>query len=240
LRSYYCSRECQNVDWHLQHKYLCFKPLRFALSLFCYTALVIFLFPSLLRHPLKTALILMSWPLTFSSCGTVAGYIAGRARSIGAGDLRGRVLELIVSVSAILCVWLQIGLMTNFFESDDSKCLTGSLATSPTTRDYILRDVLNISSTYLGENCANDAFIFLLSMAFWFVIVLENFVARNAGGRRDRAEAGRREHQRRREGGRRGAARAQAPAGGQQQQQQQQQLQQQQQQQQQQVHEHAE
>lgn len=28
LRSYYCSRECQNVDWHLQHKHLCFKPQR--------------------------------------------------------------------------------------------------------------------------------------------------------------------------------------------------------------------
>ena len=29
LRSYYCSRQCQNVSWHVVHKHVCYKPMRF-------------------------------------------------------------------------------------------------------------------------------------------------------------------------------------------------------------------
>ena len=32
LRSYYCSRDCQNADWHLLHRHLCFRPRKAAES----------------------------------------------------------------------------------------------------------------------------------------------------------------------------------------------------------------
>ena len=49
LRSYYCSRQCQNVSWHIVHKHVCYKPVRFWSSVAVYTFLTLLLVPRLLQ-----------------------------------------------------------------------------------------------------------------------------------------------------------------------------------------------
>lgn len=48
LRSYYCSRQCQNVSWHIVHKHVCYKPARFWWSVVAYAAAAMVLVPDLL------------------------------------------------------------------------------------------------------------------------------------------------------------------------------------------------
>ena len=45
LRSYYCSRQCQNVSWHIVHKHVCYKPARFIWSLLLYGGGIAFAVP---------------------------------------------------------------------------------------------------------------------------------------------------------------------------------------------------
>jgi hypothetical protein len=45
LRSYYCSRQCQNVSWHIVHKHVCYKPVRFWWSVAVYTVLILMAVP---------------------------------------------------------------------------------------------------------------------------------------------------------------------------------------------------
>ena len=49
LRSYYCSRQCQNVSWHIVHKHVCYKPVRFWWSVVVYTVLIFMAVPKLLE-----------------------------------------------------------------------------------------------------------------------------------------------------------------------------------------------
>ncbi len=49
LRSYYCSRQCQNVSWHIVHKHVCYKPVRFWWSVVVYTLATFMLVPRLLQ-----------------------------------------------------------------------------------------------------------------------------------------------------------------------------------------------
>lgn len=49
LRSYYCSRQCQNVSWHIVHKHLCYKPVRFWWSVAVYMILILIAVPKLLE-----------------------------------------------------------------------------------------------------------------------------------------------------------------------------------------------
>lgn len=49
LRSYYCSRQCQNVSWHIVHKHVCYKPARYWWSVVVYTAGVLVAVPGVLK-----------------------------------------------------------------------------------------------------------------------------------------------------------------------------------------------
>ena len=49
LRSYYCSRQCQNVSWHIVHKHVCYKPVRFWWSVVVYAIGIIMAVPRLLE-----------------------------------------------------------------------------------------------------------------------------------------------------------------------------------------------
>lgn len=49
LRSYYCSRQCQNVSWHIVHKHVCYKPGRFWWSVVVYSVGVLAAVPGILK-----------------------------------------------------------------------------------------------------------------------------------------------------------------------------------------------
>jgi hypothetical protein len=49
LRSYYCSRQCQNVSWHIVHKHVCYKPVRFWWSVVVYTLGTLILVPGIVK-----------------------------------------------------------------------------------------------------------------------------------------------------------------------------------------------
>lgn len=54
LRSYYCSRQCQNVSWHIVHKHVCYKPARFWWSVTVYSLGAFMLVPRLLQVSILT------------------------------------------------------------------------------------------------------------------------------------------------------------------------------------------
>lgn len=49
LRSYYCSRQCQNVSWHIVHKHVCYKPARFWWSVVVYSVGGVLAVPGVLK-----------------------------------------------------------------------------------------------------------------------------------------------------------------------------------------------
>ena len=49
LRSYYCSRQCQNVSWHIVHKHVCYKPVRFWWSVVVYSAGIVMAVPNFIE-----------------------------------------------------------------------------------------------------------------------------------------------------------------------------------------------
>lgn len=49
LRSYYCSRQCQNVSWHIVHKHVCYKPVRFWWSVVVYTLGIFLTVPNIIE-----------------------------------------------------------------------------------------------------------------------------------------------------------------------------------------------
>ena len=49
LRSYYCSRQCQNVSWHIVHKHVCYKPGRFWWSVVVYALGILVAVPGILK-----------------------------------------------------------------------------------------------------------------------------------------------------------------------------------------------
>jgi len=121
LRSYYCSRQCQNVSWHIVHKHVCYKPSRWFLSLLVYGIITIFAFPGILKDPLVYDLGFSFIPLSFYVVAILGGGIAtALKKSIGL-DLRGRTFELVVIVLTICLVVVSWGLLGAFF-GDSSKC----------------------------------------------------------------------------------------------------------------------
>lgn len=49
LRSYYCSRQCQNVSWHIVHKHVCYKPVRFWWSVAVYAVIILLTVPGIME-----------------------------------------------------------------------------------------------------------------------------------------------------------------------------------------------
>jgi hypothetical protein len=117
MRSYYCSRQCQNVAWHIIHKHVCYKPSRFYGSIVFYGLAVLLVMPGMLRDPLFYGLGVLLIPASFIVVAVLVGGLATLLRKVGGVDLRGRHLEWAV---VLLTAWLStisIGLWCGFFHS---------------------------------------------------------------------------------------------------------------------------
>jgi hypothetical protein len=121
LRSYYCSRQCQNVSWHIVHKHVCYKPSRWAWSVVVYGFATLLLFPGILKDPLMYDLGLGFVPASFYVMAILGGGIATVLKKSFGLDLRGRGFELTVILSTIWLAMVSWGLVGAFF-GDISRC----------------------------------------------------------------------------------------------------------------------
>jgi hypothetical protein len=115
LRSYYCSRQCQNVSWHIVHKHVCYKPSRFAQSVIVYGALSLFVCPGIIRDPFMYDLGLCLIPASFISMSVIGGGLGLLAKKAAGVDIRGRFLEVIVVLSTLFLSVVSWGLVQGFF-----------------------------------------------------------------------------------------------------------------------------
>jgi hypothetical protein len=147
LRSYYCSRQCQNVSWHIVHKHVCYKPVRFWWSVVVYGVSTLLLFPGILRDPLMYDLGLGFVPASFYVMGILGGGLATFLKKSAALDFRGRTFEIAVILLTLWLVLVSWGLIGAFF-GDTSRCygVLGSLSVSkditPTLLLQLLRRVI--------------------------------------------------------------------------------------------------
>lgn len=121
LRSYYCSRQCQNVSWHIVHKHVCYKPARFWGSVIVYGVLALLAFPGIIRDPLMYDLGLSLLPMSFLVMGILGGGLATLLKKCAGTDIRGRSLELAVVLLTVWLVLISWGLVGAFF-GDVKKC----------------------------------------------------------------------------------------------------------------------
>lgn len=122
LRSYYCSRPCQNVSWHIVHKHVCYKPSRMGWSIVVYGAALLACFPGILRDPLMYDLGLCFFPIvSFYVLAVLGGGIASCFKSFMGVDLRGRIMEAIIVTATI---WLSVVLwkLVQGFFGDAPSC----------------------------------------------------------------------------------------------------------------------
>jgi hypothetical protein len=121
LRSYYCSRQCQNVSWHIVHKHVCYKPSRWMSSVVVYGCLTLVVFPGILRDPLMYDLGFGLVPASFYVMAILGGGAATLLKKSAGIDLRGRAFEMTI---ILLTLWLALvcwALVGAFF-GDTSKC----------------------------------------------------------------------------------------------------------------------
>ena len=90
LRSYYCSRQCQNVSWHIMHKHMCYKPVRIWWSSIFYGLSTIVLFPGIWKNPLVYWTSLLNVAVGFLVSSNLAGGIASVVKKVSRIDMRGR------------------------------------------------------------------------------------------------------------------------------------------------------
>jgi RING-variant domain len=112
LRSYYCSRQCQNVSWHIVHKHVCYKPSRYFWSVVVYGVAAILLFPGMLRDPIYYDAGVGFIPVAFYAMAVLGGGIATLLKKSAGVDLRGRMFELLVvagSLGLVLVLWGLLG-----------------------------------------------------------------------------------------------------------------------------------
>ena len=116
LRSYYCSRQCQNVSWHIVHKHVCYKPIRLWWSCVVYGMLCLLVTPGIVRDPLMYDLGLILIPSSFSVVGVLAGGFATIWKKSRFGlDIRGRLLEVLVVLGTFWLSAVTWGLVKGFF-----------------------------------------------------------------------------------------------------------------------------
>jgi len=121
LRSYYCSRQCQNVSWHIVHKHVCYKPARFWWSVVVYGAGTILLFPGILKYPVVYDLGSSLLFISFMVMGIIGGFFATVMKRGMGIDIRGRSLELCVVLMTIWLASVSWGLVWGYF-GDVSQC----------------------------------------------------------------------------------------------------------------------
>lgn len=122
LRSYYCSRQCQNVSWHIVHKHVCYKPARFWWSMVAYGTAVLVGIPGILKDPFVYDLALSFLPISFYVMAILGGSLAAAFKKASGVDLRGRLLEFIVVIATLWLVWISWGLVWAFF-GDTHRCV---------------------------------------------------------------------------------------------------------------------
>lgn len=132
LRSYYCSRQCQNVSWHIVHKHVCYKPVRLWWSVLVYGIGIVLLFPGILEYPTIYDIGLSLLLASFLVMGAIGGGMATLLKRVSGVDIRGRSLELFVVVMTIWLASVNWGLVWGFF-GDSSKCL-GVMTSMPQWR----------------------------------------------------------------------------------------------------------
>ena len=123
LRSYYCSRECQNVDWHLQHKHLCYKPVRLAQSTMLYLPPVLYLLYPSLRDDARGTVVLYALvlPALFHLISSkIVGPVLSIVKAVFNKDFRGRMAELVTVVATVAGCILAKGIVSILFESSSS------------------------------------------------------------------------------------------------------------------------
>lgn len=164
LRSYYCSRQCQNVSWHIVHKHLCYKPSRLAWSSVVYGAAALVAFPGILKDPLMYDLGILLIPMSFIVIAVLAGSGATLVKKTAGYDIRGRLLELTVLVSTVWLAAVSWGLVQAFFGQPDA-CLgiVGTLSISPQEEE----------ASWLLYGTRK----FLLQPAKWYYLHWDGFVA---------------------------------------------------------------
>jgi len=121
LRSYYCSRQCQNVSWHIVHKHVCYKPARFWWSMAFYGVGLVLLFPGIRMFPAIYDIGLSLLLASFMVMGVIGGGVATIMKKVVGVDIRGRGLELIVVMQTLLLANVSWGLVWGFF-GDVSQC----------------------------------------------------------------------------------------------------------------------
>ena len=169
LRSYYCSRHCQNVSWHIVHKHLCYKPSRLAWSTVVYGAATLALFPGILQDPLMYDLGLLLIPMSFIVSGVLAGSIATLMKKTAGYDIRGRLLELTVLISTIWLSFMSWGLVRAFFGQPDA-ChgMIGNLSLTPEAEE----------ASWLLHGTRN----YLLQPLKWYYLLLDSIIANYTWG----------------------------------------------------------
>jgi hypothetical protein len=142
LRSYYCSRQCQNVSWHIVHKHVCYKPARFWGSVIVYGVLTLLAFPGIVRDPLMYDLGLSILPMSFLVMGILGGGLATLLKKCAGMDIRGRSLEMAVVLLTLWLVLMSWGLVGAFF-GDTNKCygFLGMLRVSNDSQPFLLRSL---------------------------------------------------------------------------------------------------
>ena len=121
LRSYYCSRPCQNVSWHIVHKHLCYKRERYWQSWALYLALTALFFPGFQSDPLVYDVGLCCLLGSFMVMGVIGGGIATLLKKGAGVDIRGRTLEGAVVAATLWYASVAWGLAWGFF-GDTSRC----------------------------------------------------------------------------------------------------------------------
>jgi len=122
LRSYYCSRQCQNVSWHIVHKHVCYKPARFWWSVIVYGAAAVAMCPGMLRDPIMYDVGMLFVPISFVVMGILGGGLALLMKKTAGVDLRGRALEFSVVMCTLYLSYITWGLVRGFF-GDSSACV---------------------------------------------------------------------------------------------------------------------
>lgn len=121
LRSYYCSRQCQNVSWHIVHKHVCYKPSRFYWSCVLYGIGLIWFVPGVLAYPIiYDSGVTMLWT-SFVVMGTLGGGMATVLKKKFGLDIRGRMLEAVVVLMTLWLANVGWGLVWAFFGEGDCR-----------------------------------------------------------------------------------------------------------------------
>lgn len=148
LRSYYCSRQCQNVSWHIVHKHVCYKPARFWWSVVVYGLATIIAFPGIVKDPLMYDLGLCTIPVSFMVMAVIGGGLATLLKKSMGVDLRGRMFELAIVLFTLWLVIISWGVVRGFFGSP-SQCY-GAMGTKDLSLDDLPRySLLNFARKFI-------------------------------------------------------------------------------------------